>query len=83
MADKEDVSDNEENLQMSVNDMNMSRTEEPEYCVDFEKIRDRVVFDGMGNQIKFADIYKNQKTIVVFIRVSMHLRCVILLAAFC
>lgn len=67
---KEDVSDNEEeDLKKEVNDMRMSRTEEPEYSVDFEKIRDEVVFDGMGNQIKFGDIFKSQKTIVIFIRV--------------
>lgn len=67
---KEDVSDNEEEvLKKEVNDMRMSRTEEPEYSVDFEKIRDEVVFDGMGNQIKFGDIFKSQKTIVIFIRV--------------
>lgn len=53
-----------------VNDLKMSRTEEPDYSVDFQKIRDTFVYDGMGNKIKFGDIYKMQKTIVVFVRVN-------------
>jgi len=49
----------------------MSRTEEPEYIVNFDKVRDLVVYDSMGNEIKFGDIYKKQKTIIVFVRVSI------------
>ena len=80
MADKDDVSDSEENLAKNVDEMRISRTEEPEHCVNFEKLKDKVVFDGMGNAIKFGDIYKNQKTIIIFIRVSFfHLIFVLLI----
>lgn len=72
MADEKDnVRDpSEEGEHKSVDDLKMSRTEEPEYVVNFEKLRDIVVFDGMGNKIKFGDIYKMQKTIIVFVRVN-------------
>lgn len=67
--DKDDIREPvEEDDVKEVNDLKMSRTEEPEYCVDFEKIRDKIVYDGMGNKIKFGDIYKKQKTIIVFVR---------------
>lgn len=61
----------EEDDVKEVNDLKMSRTEEPEYHVDFDKIRDKIVYDGMGNKIKFGDIYKKQKTIIVFVRVNI------------
>ncbi|KAL4236299.1 Thioredoxin-like protein aaed1 [Mactra antiquata] len=54
--------------QKEVNELEMSRSEVPEYKVDFDKIRDMVVYDAMGNKIKFGDIYKMQKTIIVFVR---------------
>lgn len=67
--DKDDIREPvEEDDVKEVNDLKMSRTEEPEYCVDFEKIRDKIVYDGMGNKITFGDIYKKQKTIIVFVR---------------
>jgi hypothetical protein len=71
MADEKDVvtDPNEEGILKTVDDLKMSRTEEPEYTVDFEKLRDKIVYDGMGNKIKFGDIYKMQKTIIVFVRV--------------
>ena len=72
MADKNDDIEEpaEEERVEEVNDMKMSRTEEPETNVNFEKIRDLFVFDGYGNKIRFGDIYKKQKTIIIFVRVS-------------
>ena len=64
------VADADENKVEEVDDLKMQRTEEPEYVVNFDKLRDKVVYDGQGNKIKFGDIYKRQKTIVVFVRVS-------------
>lgn len=70
MADKNDDIEEpaEEERVEEVNDMKMSRTEEPETDVNFEKIRDLFVFDGYGNKIRFGDIYKKQKTIIIFVR---------------
>lgn len=67
--DKDDIHDptEEENVE-EVDDLKMSRTEEPEYSVNFDKIRDKLVYDAMGNKIKFGDIYKMQKTIIIFVR---------------
>ena len=72
MADKNDDIEEpaEEERVEEVNDMKMSRTEEPETDINFEKIRDLFVFDGYGNKIRFGDIYKKQKTIIIFVRVS-------------
>lgn len=70
--EKDDIRETiEEDDVKEVNDLKMSRTEEPEYNVDFDKIRDKIVYDGMGNKIKFGDIYKKQKTIIVFVRVNI------------
>ena len=70
--EKSEVKDpSEEEGVKVVDDLKMSRTEEPEYSVNFEKLRDKVVYDGLGNKIKFGDIYKMQKTIVVFVRVNL------------
>ncbi|XP_045159845.1 peroxiredoxin-like 2C [Mercenaria mercenaria] len=67
--DKDDIREpaDEEGLKV-VDELKMSRTEEPEYTVNFEKLRDKIVYDGMGNKVKFGDIYKMQKTIIVFVR---------------
>ena len=62
----EDVEELEE-----VDELKMSRTEEPEYSVNFKKICDKIVFDGQGNKIRFGDIYKHQKTVIVFVRVRI------------
>ncbi|WAR24178.1 PXL2C-like protein [Mya arenaria] len=69
MASKDDdLLEPEEELVDEVDDMRMSRTEEPDYSIKFDKVRDKVVFDPMGNEIKFGDIFKKQKTIVIFVR---------------
>ena len=71
MANNKDELDEPEDEKMDeVNDMRMSRTEEPEYEVNFDKFRDKIVYDGSGNKIRFGDIYKKQKTIILFVRVS-------------
>lgn len=54
-----------------VDDIKMSRTDKPEEVqmdVNFEKIENMVVYDEIGNKIRFGDIYKRQKTIIVFTR---------------
>ncbi|OWF38577.1 thioredoxin-like protein AAED1 [Mizuhopecten yessoensis] len=51
-----------------VDDLKMSRGEKPEIVVDLEKLHDLFVYDEMENKIRFSDIYKHQKTVVVFIR---------------
>ncbi|KAH3775687.1 peroxiredoxin-like 2C [Dreissena polymorpha] len=67
-ADDDICEPEEGNAVEEVDDMRMSRTMEPEYSVNFNKIRDKMVFDGMGNQIRFGDIYAKQKTVIIFIR---------------
>lgn len=66
--DNDDIKEPEEVNLEEVDDLRMSRTEEPEHSVQFNKIRDKIVYDGLGNSIKFGDIYKMQKTIIVFTR---------------
>ena len=72
MADQTDdlAEPQEEENVAEVDDMKMSRTEAPEEDIDFKKIRDLFVYDGCGNKIRFGDIYKKQKTIIIFVRVS-------------
>ena len=43
--------------------------------LDWSKIESLIVYDEHGRQIRVGDIYKNQKTILVLVRVSvlMHL----------
>ena len=67
---KDEIEEPEEEKMEEVNDMRMSRTEEPEFEVNFDKFRDKFVYDGSGNKIRFGDIYKKQKTIIIFVRVS-------------
>ena len=71
MADKkDDIEEAEEENIEEVDDMKMSRTDALEEDIDFKKFRDLFVFDGCGNKIRFGDIYKKQKTIIIFVRVS-------------
>lgn len=54
-----------------VDELQISRTDkpdEPKMNIDFNILREKIVFDEMGNKIKFGDIYKRQKTIIVFCR---------------
>lgn len=55
-----------------VGEIQMSRTDkpdEPKMNIDFNTLREKIVFDEMGNKIRFGDVYKRQKTIIVFSRV--------------
>ena len=54
-------------------DLKMSRGPRPEAEIDFDKLNDLFVFDGFGNKIRFVDIFKKQKTIIIFTRVSLSL----------
>ncbi|KAK3091027.1 hypothetical protein FSP39_016606 [Pinctada imbricata] len=71
---KTDVSDEKDSVIEKVVELNMSRGDKQEIPIDFEAIRDKIVYDEMGNQIRFGDIYKHQKTIIVFTR---HFLCFI------
>lgn len=71
MTTKEELNAPEE--VKDVDDIKMSRSDKPEEVkmeVNFEKLQDMNVFDEMGNTIRFGDIYKRQKTIIVFTRVN-------------
>ncbi|XP_060080701.1 peroxiredoxin-like 2C [Ylistrum balloti] len=65
MADEKEKTDDQVKR---VDDLKMSRGEKAEIVVDFEKLHDLFVYDEMENKIRFSDIYKHQKTIVVFTR---------------
>ena len=54
-------------------DLKMSRGLRPDADIDWEKLRTLFVMDEQGNKIRFTDIFKKQKTIVIFIRVFIFL----------
>ncbi|XP_067678314.1 peroxiredoxin-like 2C [Haliotis asinina] len=56
-------------------EISMSRGMRAEVRINFDKCRDMFVFDQMGNKIRFGDIYKKQKTIVVFTRHLLDFVC--------
>lgn len=49
-------------------DLTISRGMHPDADLDFDKLRKLFVFDELGNKIQFTDIFKKQKTIVIFVR---------------
>ena len=51
-------------------DICMSRGMRQDARIEWEQLDQQFVFDEMGNKIRFTDIFKKQKTIVLFIRVS-------------
>ena len=57
-------------VDMEQRGMAMSRGEKPEVILDFGQIENLPVWDEYGQRIRFGDLYKDQKTIVIFIRVS-------------
>lgn len=62
-------------LTEEIDNLQMSRGEKPEPCdfkFNFSKARDMFVLDEGGNKIKFGDIYKHQKTIIIFSRVWLY-----------
>ncbi|XP_062569589.1 peroxiredoxin-like 2C [Saccostrea cucullata] len=66
------VEENEETqVTEEIDNLQMSRGEKPEPCdfkFNFTKAKEKFVLDEGGNKIKFGDIYKHQKTIVIFTR---------------
>nr|AYP63837.1 thioredoxin-like protein AAED1 [Haliotis discus discus] len=56
-------------------EISMSRGMRAEVKVNFDKCRDMFVYDQMGNKIRFGDVYKKQKTIVVFTRHLLDFVC--------
>ena len=51
----------------------ISRDCKPEYNFPFGEVDDLFVVNEEGIKIPFREIYENQKTIVVFIRVSVYI----------
>jgi len=39
-------------------------------CLDWSGIENLIVYDEHGREIRVGDIYKNQKTILILVRVS-------------
>ncbi|XP_005102404.1 peroxiredoxin-like 2C [Aplysia californica] len=52
----------------NVDSLKMSRGVRPEAEINWEMLNEQFVFDEMGNKIRFTDIFKKQKTIVLFVR---------------
>ncbi|KAL8625705.1 hypothetical protein ACOMHN_043980 [Nucella lapillus] len=46
----------------------MSRGERPKATIDFEKLKTLYVYDEYANKICFSDVFKKQKTIIIFVR---------------
>jgi len=40
-------------------------------CLEWNKIENLIVYDEYGRRIRVGDIYKNQKTIFILVRVSV------------
>ncbi|GFR87160.1 thioredoxin-like protein AAED1 [Elysia marginata] len=47
---------------------NMSRGERPEADINWPKLETLFVYDEMGNKIKFSDVYRRQKTLIILVR---------------
>ena len=52
-------------------DMEISREAEPEVKINFKKMEDLYVENEKGDSIRFGDIYKDKKTIIILIRVRI------------
>ena len=50
--------------------MSISRGIRPDAIIDWDRLNGLFVLNELGNKIRFTDIFKKQKTIVFFIRVS-------------
>ena len=62
--------DGKEESMTGVGSLNMSRGEKPEADINWPKLETLFVYDEMGNKIKFSDVYRRQKTLIIFVRVS-------------
>lgn len=49
--------------------LKMSRGLRPDIELDFDSLKNLYVYDEMGNKIRFSDIYRMQKTIIILTRV--------------
>ena len=55
--------------QMPQDNLKISRGEKPDNDIDFDLIEDVPIYDENGDTIKFGDLYRTQKTIIILIRV--------------
>ena len=53
-------------------DMEISREAQPEIKINFGKVEDLCVENEDGFLVRFGDIYKDKKTIIIFIRVCLY-----------
>lgn len=65
-----DIVDKDRHQLEDVNLLSISRGERPEADINWARLKSLYVFDEDGNKIKFTDMYSEQKTIVILIRVS-------------
>ncbi|XP_076439847.1 peroxiredoxin-like 2C [Babylonia areolata] len=49
-------------------DVEMSRGERPKATIDFNKLEALYVYDEYENKIRFCDVFRKQKTIIIFVR---------------
>ena len=52
--------------------LEISRTDKPEHAIDLSKVDDYYLTDEEGTKYRFGDLYKEFKTVFIFIRVSEH-----------
>jgi hypothetical protein len=70
------TSSSEANFVINVDkNQEISRGDEPEYILDFTKIENLVVYDENGEGIRVGEIYKQQKTILILVRVGAAVCC--------
>ena len=63
----------EEEVLEIASEITISRDDKPEYTFPFGEVQDMMVTNEEGTKLPFKDIYESQKTIVVFIRVSVYI----------
>ena len=49
----------------------ISRTEAPDNTIKFWKFENHYVKDEYGNDVRFGDLYRDQRTVIVFLRVCL------------
>ena len=65
-----DVLQKDNAVHEAIHNITISRGLRPELEFEFSKVESLYVYNETGNKIRFGDIYKKQKTIIVFVRVS-------------
>ena len=63
--------DGEDEVQQVSLNMEMSRGLKAEYQLQWHLVEDMEVFDEFGKRVRFGDLYKKQKAIIIFVRVSL------------